>query len=657
MTSLWRITMRTPRGGAEEARAAFVALAPQGFEERDVEDGVELAVFVDGDTLETMRARLPGATVEPVEDGWEDAWRAFHRPVEVAGIWIGPPWEAPPIRPSAVVIDPGRAFGTGAHPTTRLCVELLAGLARRGSLLDVGCGSGVLGDRGSAARLRPGHVRRRRSGRGRDDRRERRGERRRGRGSRPRRADEPLPAADVAVANVLLGPVETILRGSMPRGDHVGLPRRASGPRHAGWPHAGAACSTGGRPTASDGRAERAGAVRTLSHMPRRRRLVAIAAVALFACVLIGSSTAASAAESRQRSARITLAGIREHLVALQRIAARNRGNRLAGTTGYDASARYVAQRMRAAGYRVRFQEFRFPLVVDRSPPVLRAAGTERFRPNRDFGTLLYSGSDAVEAPVVAVDLLLPSPSANTSTSGCESADFASFPRGSVALLQRGGCFFHEKVENAVAAGAGAVVVMNEGNPGRRALFQATLGAPQLAIPALAASVEVGDALRNGRSAGPTGVTVTLRADVIAETRRTRNVIAESRTGNAANLVVAGAHLDSVDRGPGLNDNGSGSALVLEVAESLAGSRPANRLRFVWWGGEELGLLGSRHYVSGLAGRAAPPRALPELRHGRLEELRPLRVRGIGRREGCATAGSAEISASSPGTSPRAANG
>ena len=341
--------------------------------------------------------------------------------------------------------------------------------------------------------------------------------------------------------------------------------------------------------------------MRTLSHMPRRRRLVAIAAVALFACVLIGSSTAASATESRQRSARITLAGIREHLVALQRVAARNRGNRLAGTTGYDASARYVAQRMRAAGYRVRFQEFRFPLVVDRSPPVLRAAGTERFRPNRDFGTLLYSGSGAVEAPVVAVDLLLPSPSANTSTSGCESADFASFPRGSVALLQRGGCFFREKVENAVAAGAGAVVVMNEGNPGRRALFQATLGAPQLAIPALAASVEVGDALRNGRSAGPTGVTVTLRADVIAETRRTRNVIAESRTGNAANLVVAGAHLDSVDRGPGLNDNGSGSALVLEVAESLAGSRPANRLRFVWWGGEELGLLGSRHYVSGLS--------------------------------------------------------
>ena len=335
--------------------------------------------------------------------------------------------------------------------------------------------------------------------------------------------------------------------------------------------------------------------------MQRGRTPFPIAAAAVVVLAATASTAAAPAAPSPRPASRITVAGIREHLVALQRIAARNGGTRFAGTAGYDASARYVAARMRAAGYRVRFQTFRFPFVVDRSPPLLRAAGTTRFRPNRDYGTLLYSGSGSVEAPVVAVDLLLPSPSANASTSGCDAADFASFPRGALALLQRGGCFFRQKVENATAAGAAAVVVMNEGNPGRRGLFQATLGSPQVTIPALAASAEVGDALRNGRSAGPTGVTATLRADMTAETRRTRNVIAESRTGNAANLVVSGAHLDSVDRGPGLNDNGSGSALLLEVAESLAGTRPANRLRFVWWSGEELGLLGSRHYVSGLS--------------------------------------------------------
>jgi aminopeptidase Y len=335
--------------------------------------------------------------------------------------------------------------------------------------------------------------------------------------------------------------------------------------------------------------------------MSRDRRLLAVGAAAVVVVLAVaGSIPTAPAAPSRQRSS-LRPADIREHLVALQRIASRNGGNRFAGTAGYDASARYVAERMRASGYRVRFQQFRFPFVADRSPPILRASGTEHFRPNRDYGTLLYSGSGRVEAPVVAVDLRLPSPSANASTSGCEGSDFASFPRGAVALLQRGGCFFRQKVENATAAGAAAVVVMNEGNPGRRGLFQATLGSPQVTIPALAATARLGDALRNGRTVGPTGVTVTLRADVLANTRWTRNVIAESRAGNPANVVVAGAHLDSVDRGPGVNDNGSGSALVLAVAESLARSQPANRLRFVWWGGEELGLLGSRHYVSQLS--------------------------------------------------------
>ena len=335
----------------------------------------------------------------------------------------------------------------------------------------------------------------------------------------------------------------------------------------------------------------------------RTTTVLAAIAIALLVETVSASATTPTGAHTarRQPAARIAPADLRAHLVSLQRIADRNGGNRFAGTAGYDASARYVAARMRAAGYAVRFQPFRFPYVVDRSAPVIRVTGGPSFRANRDYGTLLYSGSGAVEAQVVAVDLLLPSPSPNASTSGCEPADFASFPRGAVALLQRGGCVFRQKVDNAAAAGAGAVVVMNEGNPGRRSLYQATLGAPQVTVPALAASVAVGDALRNDRLSGPTGVTVDVRADVLAEQRTTRNVIAESRTGNRANLVVAGAHLDTVDRGPGLDDNGSGSALLLEVAESLARSKPANRLRFVWWSAEELGLLGSGHYVARLS--------------------------------------------------------
>ena len=97
-----------------------------------------------------IRAAFPHALAEPVEAGWEDRWKEFHRPARAGGLWIGPPWEPPPAGEPAVVVDPGRAFGTGAHPTTRACIELLARL-ERGSLLDAGCGSGVLAV--AAARL------------------------------------------------------------------------------------------------------------------------------------------------------------------------------------------------------------------------------------------------------------------------------------------------------------------------------------------------------------------------------------------------------------------------------------------------------------------------------------------------------------------------
>ncbi len=122
-------------------RARFVELAPDGFEEVEGVAGVELAAY--GEAGERVLAAFPSAAVSEVQAGWEDRWREFHRPVRIGPLWIGPPWESAPSGALAVVIDPGRAFGTGAHPTTRLCVELLLELPP-GSLLDVGCGSGVL---------------------------------------------------------------------------------------------------------------------------------------------------------------------------------------------------------------------------------------------------------------------------------------------------------------------------------------------------------------------------------------------------------------------------------------------------------------------------------------------------------------------------------
>ena len=118
-------------------------LFPVGFEECDGADGVELAAYTDAGGEERMWHAFGGARADAVDEGWEDRWRAFHRPVVVAGLWVGPPWEAPPPGGTAVVIDPARAFGTGSHATTRLCLEHLSAI-ERGSLADLGSGSGVL---------------------------------------------------------------------------------------------------------------------------------------------------------------------------------------------------------------------------------------------------------------------------------------------------------------------------------------------------------------------------------------------------------------------------------------------------------------------------------------------------------------------------------
>jgi ribosomal protein L11 methyltransferase len=133
-----------PPARAEAARAAMLELFPEGFEEIDLADGLELVAYTDAGGEERLWHAFGAAAATAVPEDWRDRWRDFHKPVVVDGIWIGPPWEQKPADRATVVIDPGRAFGTGGHPTTRLTVRLLAALDRRGSLLDVGCGSGVL---------------------------------------------------------------------------------------------------------------------------------------------------------------------------------------------------------------------------------------------------------------------------------------------------------------------------------------------------------------------------------------------------------------------------------------------------------------------------------------------------------------------------------
>ncbi|HEX6460925.1 MAG TPA: 50S ribosomal protein L11 methyltransferase [Thermoleophilaceae bacterium] len=134
--------------------AALLEIAPEGFEQVDGDGFVEFALYGAPGELPTFpdgEAEVGGARVqvrgEEVPDDWEERWKRYHVPVLVAGkLWVRPPWEEPAVRPAVteVVIDPGRAFGTGTHPTTRLCLELMLDLPARGSFADLGCGSGVL---------------------------------------------------------------------------------------------------------------------------------------------------------------------------------------------------------------------------------------------------------------------------------------------------------------------------------------------------------------------------------------------------------------------------------------------------------------------------------------------------------------------------------
>jgi hypothetical protein len=186
-------------------------------------------------------------------------------------------------------------------------------------------------------------------------------------------------------------------------------------------------------------------------------------------------------------------------------IAVANGGNRAAGTPGYDRSAEYVAERLKEAGYVVRFEEFEFPFFEDRTPPVLVArepSGGQEAAPAGAVRTLSNSGSGDVTAQLHAVKLGLGAGPPTASTSGCAAADFEDFERGSVALIRRGTCPFQAKVENAVAAGAVGVVIMNEGTEGRTNAFSGMLSKPA-AIPvvdvsfdAAAPSIVLADGLR-----------------------------------------------------------------------------------------------------------------------------------------------------------------
>jgi aminopeptidase YwaD len=259
-------------------------------------------------------------------------------------------------------------------------------------------------------------------------------------------------------------------------------------------------------------------------------------------------------------------------------------GSRPAGSAAYDQAVQYAADQLRQWGYQPSLQSFPVQTYDDRGSQIDVTSATPSV--HMAAATLTYSMGGQIEAPLVAAGQ-------------GQASDLASVDvRGKIALVQRGTLRFSDKVANAAAAGAVGVVVYNDA----AGSIQGSLVAPE-AVPAATISGDSGQQLLDLLAAGP--VTLRLAVDAATEQRSATNVVADLPASRPdAGVVVFGAHLDTVPAGPGANDNGSGSAVVLELAHQLAQRNPAERtvtVRFALFGAEELGLFGSRFYVQNLS--------------------------------------------------------
>lgn len=334
------------------------------------------------------------------------------------------------------------------------------------------------------------------------------------------------------------------------------------------------------------------------------KRSALAAGVATFAILAVALTPPARADNGTNTQAirdAVSAEAIIDHLEALQAIADANDGTRASGTSGHVASAEYIEDQLQGAGFATQRQYFDYFKFFLDDEAFERLTPTQRTYTADDFAAMSYSGFGDVSATVTPVDINLVGDRA--STSGCEATDFAGFPAGHIALIQRGTCTFNAKAVNAEAAGAAGVIIFNQGNSADRlGVVAGTIGAPApdnpaVNIPTVGASFAVGEEL-----AGLPGATARVMVAGSVVPIQTFNVLADT-AGRADRTVVVGAHLDSVQEGPGINDNGSGSAAILETALQLAasGESPENRVRFAWWSGEEDGLVGSDFYISQLS--------------------------------------------------------
>ena len=280
------------------------------------------------------------------------------------------------------------------------------------------------------------------------------------------------------------------------------------------------------------------------------------------------------------------------HLDALQQIADANNGERFAGSPGYDASVEYVVGQMEALGYEVTRDPFDFTSWRETAPTTL-TIGNQSWSSPEWIRAQLYSPAGDVTAPIQAIGIRDGQP---TGVTGCNAADWSQFTAGNIALVFGGGCRRRDVLT--LAQDAGAVALISQYDWGANQILQPTLVNPDgLTIPAVVAGRDPRGALIN---AAQNGAQVHLAVPVEMSQTTVENVIAEL-PGSSDTIVMLGGHLDSVIGGSGLNDNGSGVATLLAMAESvIAQGEPTAIIRFGFWGAEEFGDIGSQAYVAEL---------------------------------------------------------
>ena len=358
----------------------------------------------------------------------------------------------------------------------------------------------------------------------------------------------------------------------------------------------------------------------TLRTLLARASLLAVCALA---GLLVPSSAGAATCSTQVNDTPakllpcITQTDLWNHMKAFEKIAVQNPSpadghpSRNSGEPGYLASANYVADKMKAAGYDVTIQQYPFDYYAYRSAPTMSevspTAHTFGLTTEWNSGQSTGTANAAIQP---AGGIVNPPTPTTSSTSGCTAADFSGFVAGRIALVQRGGCNFGVKALNAKAAGASGVVIFNEGNPDRTSVLSGSLqdanNNPIIPdIPVAFTSSAIGFDLLSQydqavKNSTPLPVLNIVIDAIVKRGAPDYNVIAESKGGDKNHVVVVDAHLDAI-YGEGMLDNASGSATILDVAQQMKNVTPKNKLRFIWFGGEELGLLGSKYYVGNLS--------------------------------------------------------